>query len=275
MILRLVLNMQSNKRQLTCFFFFRTQSKPWVEEETGRDIETNWKSMKLTYDEYDMDENRVEVLKVLCEQFLEALEEDVKKYDNDPLSTDRAVHVTGTQEQSNCPLWYEKRGFLITSSYFLEFCNGKITKNMAKKLWDIFMDLSHLPAIQWGIEHEQDAISDFEDQPEHGKTTSCGLFINRFYPMFGASPDAIYKDPVTKECVVIEVKCPWVLRNTDPNDLDSLEPEQRRAHFREKTCNPPCITKCTHYKLKREHKYYAQCQLQMFVTGMKKTIFIT
>ena len=225
--------------------------------------------MKLTYDEYVVDENRVQLLRVLGEQFLEALEEDLKQYANDPLCTASAIHVTGTEEQSACPLWYEKRNFLVTSACFLEFCQKNLEKPIAKKLWDDFQDLSHLPAIQWGIEHESDAIEDFENQPEHGKTTKCGLFINRFYPMFGASPDALYKDHV------IEVKCPYILRDTDPNDLDSLLPDQRINHFREKTCNPPCMVKCEHYKLKRDHKYYAQCQLQMFVTGMKKTIFIT
>ena len=55
--------------------------------------------MKLTYDEYVVDENRVQLLRVLGEQFLEALEEDLKQYANDPLCTTSAIHVTGTEEQ--------------------------------------------------------------------------------------------------------------------------------------------------------------------------------
>ena len=45
------------------------------------------------------------------------------------------------------------------------------------------------------------------------------LFINRFYAMFGASPETIYKDHVVK------VRCPWVFchRNLNTSQRDSLQ----------------------------------------------------
>ena len=75
--------------------------------------------MKITYEDYDIDDARLEVLLSLAEDFLLALEKDVRKYDNDPMSNSKAVHVSGTEEQSNCFLWFKKRVLLITASIFL------------------------------------------------------------------------------------------------------------------------------------------------------------
>ena len=74
--------------------------------------------MKLNYEDYAIDKARLDVLSKLCEQFLESLEQDVARYADDPLSTLDAVHVGGTEEQSNCHLWFQKRVLLITASIF-------------------------------------------------------------------------------------------------------------------------------------------------------------
>ena len=80
------------------------------------------------------------------------------------------------------------------------------------------------------------------------------------YPFIGASPDALLDD-----CVV-EVKCPWILRNTYPDDLDSLK-SQQRSNF----C---CIKTDSGLQLKKNHPYFLQVQTQMFCTGMKKAKFV-
>ena len=74
--------------------------------------------MKLNYEDYAIDKARLEVLSNLCQQFLESLERDVSRYEDDPLSTLDAVHIGGTEEQSICDLWYQKRFLLITGSIF-------------------------------------------------------------------------------------------------------------------------------------------------------------
>ena len=92
-----------------------------VSQKTGkmrREIESNWRSMKLNYEDYAIDKARLEVLANLFEQFLESLEQDVSRYADDPLSTLDAVHIGGTEEQSICDLWYQKRFLLITGSIF-------------------------------------------------------------------------------------------------------------------------------------------------------------
>ena len=117
-------------------------------------------------------------------------------------------------------------------------------------------------AMKFGIDHEIDAVLDFEKA--YGKTVKCGLFVHRVFVYFGASPDRIWKNSL------LEIKCSHVLRDTKPDakGLESLLPAQQRCHFLEKTTDGGV-------QLKRGHKYYMQCQLQMFVTGYRNTIFLT
>ena len=146
-----------------------------------------------------------------------------------------------------------------------EFCAD--AKKLIQRLWNEEPDISHLEPVQWGIDNEENAITDFEAQLERRncftKVTKCGLFINRALPYFAVSPDGLFGD------FLIEIKCPWVLREHGPDDVYLLKPTQRYSHFR-KFCFPS-----GKFRLKRSHKYYAQCQLAMFVTGYRKLIFIT
>ena len=96
----------------------RVQSKHFTDDK-GNDLETNWKSMKLPYEDYVLDENRLTVLQELMGEFLIAQKQDILEYNDDPLSNTTGVHVTGTEEQALCPKWFDKRVGKITASPFL------------------------------------------------------------------------------------------------------------------------------------------------------------
>ena len=64
---------------------------------------------------------------------------------------------------------------------------------------------------------------------------------------------------------VVEIKCPWVLRDSKPDDFSKLSKAQIASFCCEQTANG--------LVLKKSHKYYGQIQLQMWVTGMKYGIF--
>ena len=81
-----------------------------------------------------------------------------------------------------------------------------------------------------------------------------GLFINRYYPYFEASPDDIFQD-----CLV-EYKCIYVLRDSKPSDFTNLTPAQKNGLCFNLTSNGDM-------KIKRTHQYYFQVQMAMFVTG--------
>ena len=106
----------------------RVQSKHFVDEE-GNDLETNWKSMKLPYKDYVLDEDRLEVLQELMGEFLIAQKQDILEYNGDPLSNATGVHVTGTEEQALCQKWFDKRVGKITASPFLVLFIFASTKN--------------------------------------------------------------------------------------------------------------------------------------------------
>ena len=114
------------------------------------------------------------------------------------------------------------------------------------------------PAIKWGRENEQNAILDLEKEL-NGSITNTGLFVSRICPYIGASPDGIFQDSL------IEIKCPFILKDVLPTDLRFLSKEQRSNFCCEQTLNG--------YKLKKSHKYYAQVMCQIFVTGYSKCIF--
>ena len=56
-----------------------------------------------------------------------------------------------------------------------------------------------------------------------------------------------------------------MLANERPENLESLTKEQRNSFCCKKTENG--------LTLKKSHPYYVQCQIQMFVSGFKETLF--
>ena len=84
---------------------------------------------------------------------------------------------------------------------------------------------------------------------------SCGFYVSADHPFLGASPDALTEC----ECCgrgVVEVKCP----------LCGQESSFAKAARGNRSF---CLQECNDgkFKLKHQHDYYYQCQLQIFVTG--------
>ena len=100
-------------------------------------------------------------------------------------------------------------------------------------------DFLKTAAIQWGIDNEDNAIRDLENQLG-GEITRCGLFISKSHQFIGASPDGIYQDSL------IEVKCPFILRDAEPTDFSNLNRQQRGSF-----CSS--LTAAGTLKLKKNH----------------------
>ena len=95
---------------------------------------------------------------------------------------------------------------------------------------------------------------------EEGKYRSVlNHYIFYRYPFIAASPDGLFDD------FIVEVKCPWILRDSDPDDLSKLSNSQK-ANF----C---CVKVGNEYQLKRSHPYFCQVQAQMFCSGLTKAKF--
>ena len=92
------------------------------------------------------------------------------------------------------------------------------------------------------------------------------MWIDPAYPQLGASPDGLLNDP-TEGIGILEIKCPYILRDNEPSDFSALTPSQR-SNF--------CCTldSCGRLQLKKSHSYYYQIQMQMGVVGMKFFDFV-
>ena len=156
------------------------------------------------------------------------------------------------------PLFFRFRDIRVTASICLEFAKNPSTfiKNY---WWRIHQKELKTAPIEWGKKHENTA---FEVCLEMFKDVKkCGFFVSKKFPQFGCSPDGIIPNEW-----LIEIKCPFLLKDTTPTDLSKLSAAQKRSFFLVET--PYGV------QLDKKHKYHYQCQWQMFVTGLKKLKFI-
>lgn len=58
--------------------------------------------------------------------------------------------------QRDCDIWYKQRKGRLTASSFHNILTAKNPEKVATKLMEN-TDLSHVSAIKWGIDHEDDA----------------------------------------------------------------------------------------------------------------------
>jgi hypothetical protein len=205
--------------------------------------------------DYVIDEERKICLQSLVQQFKAGLSHDAAPFVNDPLSTPVGIHISGTEGQSASDSWHQWRQFRITASSFKDFAAHPETRT--KKMWDAKTDLSFLKAIKWGLDHEDVAREAYEAATE-STVQMCGLFVSKECPIFGASPDGL----IEQESGLLEIKCPYSLRNESLFLLDS-------------TKNYPFFTIIGpgRLQLKRTHSYFFQVQLAMYVTGCRYTDF--
>lgn len=178
-----------------------------------------------------------------------------------------------TRDQANSSIWKEQRKGRITASHFHEVYtktktilrkrkpNCKVTP-LLERILDC-TDLSMIPAIKWGREHERDAAASFfaQESKKHknAKLQTCGLFISKTYPFVGATPDGIFHcDCCGHSC--IEYKCPYSLA-----DMKFDEHWNNTTYLELVNGN---------IMLKRTHSYYYQIQGQMALTGCPKTFFV-
>ena len=156
-----------------------------------------------------------------------------------------------TQLQRESEDWHKQRQGRLTASIFHDVLvkkNGTSCESLVKKCV-VKTDISHIPAIKWGIDHENEGRIEYIHQLEHVHqqfVVSCaGLIIHPSFPHLGASPDGF------TECAccgkgLVEIKCPFSYKNGTPDDMIG-----KRGSF------------LNHQGLVKSHKYYTQVQGQL------------
>ena len=117
---------------------------------------------------------------------------------------------------------------------------------------------NYVPAIKWGIDHEEVARKAYLELASENhanlQCTASGLHVNPKFPHLGASPDGL----ISCDCCgedLIEIKCPYKHRDKHPHEVQDsqfcLQDEDGR--------------KC----LNNRHAYYYKVQGQLGVCELE------
>ena len=173
------------------------------------------------------------------------------------ISDGEAVAIEkATVAQHSSVQWRDQRNGCITASLFHDVYVRKESTDpecLIKRIMGYeHNDLSHVPAIKWGVQNECVARQQYTDlmsaQHEGFACSLTGLWINPLYAHMGVSPDGC----TTCNCCgegLLEIKCPFSAK--DDTSINC------------KTCK---FLTGTDY-LNRKHRYYTQVQGQLLVTG--------
>ena len=222
-------------------------------------LNSMWQQLLVfEYDDYPLLPSREILLKQQVREAVEHFSVNLMPFATDSKSNSLGIHITGTEEQSDCDLWRKTRLLRVTASNVKDFSINPYSQ--ISKLWE-FKSLDHVPAIKWGLQNEEKARLEYE-RVTGNKAEKCGIFISKLFPYCGASPDGWMDNGKG----ILEIKCPYVLKDKHPTDLNSLLKEQKSAF--------PCSLKDSRLELKKSHKYYYQVQCQLFVTGAEYCDFV-
>lgn len=169
-----------------------------------------------------------------------------------------------TRKQAHSQAWQTHRLGRITSTTLYHVCTVKTETSRTNLLKQMMQydnkDLSHINAIKWGRNNECTARKSYaEAMKAHHHNFNvelCGLFVHPDHPHLGASPDGV----VNCGCCgrgTVEIKCPYKYR-------DGLTGSVEDRDF--------CLDQS--FCLKKNHKYYYQVQLHMFVCGVQYCDFV-
>ncbi|XP_069100988.1 uncharacterized protein [Argopecten irradians] len=183
-----------------------------------------------------------------------------------------------TRQQRESELWLDLHKGRITSSRFGDvMASGPSPNSLIKELLNgsSLNKYSTLPpSVQWGIDMEQRAKVDYMAVMESFGTPiqieNTGLFLLQSAAFLGASCDGKVIDPsMPSECQegVLEIKCPFSINGQKICEMEVLDILEKFPSFYMKTTEEGP-------ELDKSHKYYAQVQGEMAVTGLPWCDFV-
>ena len=160
----------------------------------------------------------------------------------------------------NNPLWFDIR---ITSNNFGRACNRQFRQlyppSLVKTILGDYGSL-HTAAIQWGCDHESDAIHSYSLKAQKA-VCECGIFSSTSIPYLATLPDGIILLDNTTTSGLSEVKCPFKHRKS------TIEKACSEASF--------CLANTDNgVALKRMYDYYYQDTGQSALTGAQFCDFV-
>lgn len=117
-------------------------------------------------------------------------------------------------------------------------------------------NLLHLPALEYGRKSEATAIAQLAEQ-ENILIKECGLFIDKYHPFLGATPDGLIGNDG-----LVEVKCPSSLAG---QDIGSAAMQGKVKCLKMNKEQVICMNET--------HEYYYQVQGQLHITERQYCLF--
>lgn len=155
--------------------------------------------------------------------------------------------------RKNRRLWHRLRRTRVTASIAHDIIRTLRSKRLLTPISTSFLN-NHFrdkpvltKAMQWGITNEDTALKAYSDL--FGDNYSkIGLVIDQHRHYISATPDAISDSRET----LVEIKCPYSVRHTSPESVEYLKSG----------------------RLKTNHRYFTQMQIQMHVCQIHKCDFV-
>ena len=165
------------------------------------------------------------------------------------------VIESSTRLQHKSAAWKAERQLRLTASSAHRVCNVKKNKQVYAESLFRGTSLEHVAAVRWGRANESAALREYEAVTGH-KVDPSGLRVSVEKPFLAASPDGVCADRL------VEVKCPYRKEVRESADIKSsgylpLVMDENRA-----------------VRLRENHPYYYQVQLQLYVTKYQLCDFV-
>ena len=171
-----------------------------------------------------------------------------------------------TRLQSQSRLWFEQRVGRITASKFSAVAHASFHPPPAYLIKQLMerRSLGHIPAIQWGVEHEdvaREAYLDLANEKHINlQYSAAGLHVNPSFPHLGATPDGLIRCECCGEGL-LEIKCPYKHKDKHPRDVSDPQFYLKRDNNGE-------------LRLRHSHEYYYQVQGQLAICAKEYCDFI-
>ena len=178
-----------------------------------------------------------------------------------------------TQLQAKSPEWFKERKFRVTASINNKLALYKTDKG--RRSLAVQMSTNEVKTVNtflqrkmdFGCYHEPIAIQHYSKfMASKGHTVqveTSGLVVDVVNYIFGATPDGkVYDQSETNPYGILEVKCSEEYQNNDPRDIIFISKSSCLEIVDEKI------------KLKKDHSYYAQVQMQLAITTQSWCDFI-
>lgn len=165
-----------------------------------------------------------------------------------------------TRGQGDNSAWSEARRGKVTASIIGTIYTMRPITDPSRLVKQIntTTDLSHVAAIRHGRKNEIHAKEHYE-KIENVKINDRGFMLHPTHHWLGASTDGFISTPPT----AVEIKCPL----GDPDTKSIMELARKRKNWFMETNGEGMW-------LKKNHKYFYQCQMQMECLEVSECIFI-